>query len=113
MSEAKLEEIIEEVKALPPEDQEKFRGLLNMLLSLFVVGMGFSLLKKTLALLPDEQRQLRDALNRSLLEIGGSEAKADFIHSIRGKYAHLPITSDAFAASKVDEIDLEDRRRFS
>lgn len=30
---------------------------------------------------------------------------------IRGKYAHLPTSSESFAARKADEIALEERRR--
>ncbi|MBA2646081.1 MAG: hypothetical protein H0U81_04705 [Pyrinomonadaceae bacterium] len=54
-------------------------------------------------LLPDEQRQLRDVLDR--------EARTAELRRIQGKYAHLTTSSESFAARKAEEIALEDRRR--
>lgn len=51
---------------------------------------------------PDEQRQLRDVLDR--------EARAAEVRRIQSKYARLGVSSDDFAARKAEEIALEDRR---
>ena len=65
---------------------------------------------------PDEQRQLREILNREPHEPSTGtltpeqQRRADLIRSIRGKYAHLPTSSAEFAARKADEIAREDRR---
>jgi len=37
------------------------------------------------------------------------ESKAEFIRSLRGKYSHIQTSSDKFAQSKQEEIDLEDK----
>jgi len=51
----------------------------------------------------DERRQLLEQLERD-------ERTAE-LRRIQSKYAHLKISSDAFAARKTEEIELEDRRR--
>lgn len=51
---------------------------------------------------PDEQRQLRAELDR--------EARLAQIRQAQAKYAHLTTSSEAFAARKAEEIELEDRR---
>lgn len=48
----------------------------------------------------EERRQLFNRLERIALS-----------RRIRGKYAHLPTSSNDFAARKIEEIALEDRRR--
>lgn len=69
-----LDRIIEEVRALPPDEQKVLRELLD---------------KES----RDSEQARRIALSRT----------------IRGKYAHLNISSDDFAAQKAEEIALEDR----
>ena len=39
------------------------------------------------------------------------DKKAEFIRSLRGKYAHLQTSSELFAQRKQEEIDWEDRNR--
>jgi len=51
----------------------------------------------------DERRQLLEQLERD-------ERTAE-LRRIRRKYAHVKLSSDAFAAHKTDDIELEDRRR--
>jgi len=60
------------------------------------------------ALAPDEQRQLRELLERET-EDSERSRRAALSRAIRGKYAHLGISSDDFAARKAEEIALEDR----
>jgi len=62
------------------------------------------------ALPPEEQHQLMEMLER---ETHNSEQsrRAALSRSIRGKYAHLGVSSDDFAAHKAEEIALEDRHR--
>jgi hypothetical protein len=60
----------------------------------------------------DEQQQLLKVLER---ETQGSEQarRLALSRSIRGKYAHLGVSSDDFAARKAEEIALEDRHSAS
>jgi hypothetical protein len=53
---------------------------------------------------PQQQRQLREALNRQAEKIA-------LAHAICGKYAFVRTSSEAFAARKAEEIALEDRPR--
>jgi hypothetical protein len=50
---------------------------------------------------PDEQRLLREALDR--------EERLARIREVQTKYTHSKTSSDDFAAQKADEIALEDR----
>ena len=43
--------------------------------------------------------------------LDSAEQKAELLRSLRGKYAHLQISSDKFAQSKQEEITWEDRNR--
>lgn len=54
------------------------------------------------ALNPDEQRQLRDMLDR--------EARTAELRRIQGKYADANVSSETFAAEKAEEKAREDRR---
>ena len=54
-------------------------------------------------LTPEERRQLLAHLERD-------ERTAD-LRRIQGKYAEMNTGSEAFAARKAEEIELEDRRR--
>lgn len=118
---AVLEEIIEEVRALPPDEQGQLREVLNNneLLGWLFMAAAFGIISKVKALDPAERQQLLDVLNHERNRIvHGSlspeqRRRADIIRSIRGKYAHLPTSSDDFAARKAEEIALEDRRSLS
>ncbi|HWS54929.1 MAG TPA: hypothetical protein VN228_12410 [Pyrinomonadaceae bacterium] len=110
MSDITLEEVIEEVKTLPPDQREKIRELVQLFTVLFPAGAAVDIMKKTLTLMPDDMRRLRDALNGVTVETAGREGRAEVARAIRGKYAHLPTSSEAFAARKAEEIALEDRR---
>ncbi|HJQ33547.1 MAG TPA: hypothetical protein VJ866_15285 [Pyrinomonadaceae bacterium] len=61
------------------------------------------IIEEVRSLNPEEQRQLREMLER--------EARTAELRRIRGKYAHVPTSSDDFAREKQEEIELEDRRR--
>lgn len=52
-------------------------------------------------LTPDEQRQLREVLER--------EARTAELRRIQDKYVNLTTSSEAFAARKAEEIELEER----
>lgn len=58
---------------------------------------------------PDEQRRLREMLDYEHRS-AEREMRAAVSRAIRGKYAHLGVSSDDFAARKAEEIALEDRR---
>jgi hypothetical protein len=110
MSDAKLEEVLEEVKALPLDEKEQVRDFLKTLVG---EGTASGIIKKAIDLMPEERRRLVDALNNAPIESAGPETKAELIDKIMGKYAHILTSSDAFAALKAEEIALEDRRRQS
>jgi hypothetical protein len=57
----------------------------------------------------EERRQLREFLERQSPPSEAARAAA-LVHQVRGKYAHVPTSSEAFAASKTEEIELENRR---
>jgi hypothetical protein len=117
MSSAVVEEILEETKALPLSSDE--RKQLKEALGddevgktvaglLIIIGL-FHVLEKSNVLSPEKIQRLRDLVSR---EVAGSGLvdRASVVRAIRGKYAHLRISSDEFAAQKMDEIRLEDRR---
>lgn len=110
MSNPTIEEVIEEVKTLSPEEQEKFREFVEIIALLLIAGHAIGIMQKTLTLMPDDMRQLRDALNKVTFEMVGPDIRANMARKIRGKYAHLPTSSEAFAARKAEEINLENRR---
>ncbi len=107
-------EIVEEVHSLPPDNQDQLREALNndeflgMLLGLLVVAGITDILSKMNALDVDEREQLRKMLGEESRTAEQSRRLA-LSRSIRGKYAHLNISSDDFAAQKAEEIALEDR----
>ncbi len=114
MPSAVVEELLEEAKALPPDEQRQLRGLLSdenlkgILHFLLIAGLVY-LIKKTNDPPPDERRRLDDSLVLLALEMG-VRGRAESVRSLRGKYAYLQMSSDEFAAQKADEIRLEDRR---
>lgn len=61
------------------------------------------IIEEVRALTPDEQQQLRELLDR--------EARTAELRRIQGKYVHLGVSSEDFAARKAEEIELEERRR--
>jgi hypothetical protein len=117
-----LEEIIEEVHALPPDERGQLREVLNnnqllegLLGLLFMAGV-MHILSKMGDLDADERQRLRERLNRESHLLGAGtltpeqQRRAALIRSLRGKYAHLPTSSDDFARQKAEETALEDRR---
>jgi hypothetical protein len=105
-----FEEIVEEVKGLTPEQQEKLREAVNLIVAASVAGEMMKIMEKTFTLMPDDLRRLRDVLNTITFKFAGSEGRTQMVNSVRGKYAHLPTSSEAFATRKAEEIKLEDRR---
>ncbi len=59
------------------------------------------LIEKARSLSPDDQRQLREALER--------EAKLARIREVQAKFAHMETNSEDFIRRKAEEIELEDR----
>jgi hypothetical protein len=68
------------------------------------------IIEEVRTLSPEEQRQLREMLDREA-QASEQSRRAALSRSIRGKYAHLGVSSDEFAARKAEEIALEDRHR--
>jgi hypothetical protein len=115
MSGVAFEEILEEeAKALPPEEQRQLREVLDtehlpiILAGLLAAGLIYFLEKRN-ALTHDERQRLRDKLNQAALD-SGVVSRADMVREVRGKYAHLPTSSQEFALQKSEEIGRENRR---
>ncbi len=79
---ATLERIIEQVRALPPDERRRLREMLN-----------------------DEQPDFDDTLTPD------QQQRAALIRSVRGKYRDVLTSSEVFTARKAEEMALEDRRR--
>ena len=62
------------------------------------------IIKAVRALNLEQRKELATALDRETLAI----SRNDLIEAICGKYAHVPTSSEAFAARKREEIALED-----
>lgn len=110
---ATLEEVLEEVKTLPHEQQEVIREVMSLVSAAYLAGKAaefMELLEKALSLSPDDMRRLRVMLNTVNWNISSADARRRLARGVRGRYAHLPTSSEAFAARKAEEITLEDRR---
>jgi hypothetical protein len=59
-------------------------------------------------LTPAEQRELQGLLGQS--QTSSPRPTAQLVNEIKGKYSFVATSSEAFAARKQEEIDLEDRR---
>ena len=68
-----------------------------------------------LAELSDEQLlQLRELIKQTFMpktQTISEEERKKLIHSLRGKYAHIPTSSEDFAQRKQKEIDWENRNK--
>jgi hypothetical protein len=60
------------------------------------------IMEEVRALAPEEQQQLREMLDR--------ETRTLELRRVQDKYARLTTGSEAFAARKSEEIEMEDRR---
>jgi len=58
-------------------------------------------------LTPAEQREIRELLSQD--QIYSPRPTARQVNEIKGKYSFVATSSEAFAARKQDEIDLEER----
>lgn len=67
------------------------------------------LIEEAKSLTPEEQRQLRAALDKETQSAEQAERNR-LASGIRGKYANILSSSEEFAARKAEEIELEDRR---
>ena len=116
MSSAVLEEILEEeAKSLSPDERQQLREVLGeddarkgFWVLLLAIGLLY-LLDKRNALTPERRQRLDDLVNRAVVDSGLVD-RASMVRAVRGKYAHLRIGSEEFAAQKQEEIRLEDRR---
>lgn len=107
MPDTTVEEILEEVKTLPPEQQETLR---KFMMTLLYMEERRDFLEKMLTLVPDDKQRLLEGLNANKHDTVEAAGRAQLARNVRGKYAHLPTGSEAFAARKAEEIRLEDRR---
>jgi hypothetical protein len=111
MSPATLEEVLEQAEALPPDERQLLREVLSQeersvtFVDLLVAGLLLISLNKTHLSIPELREMLKRAAVASSLA-----RRAEAVRAVRGKYAHLPTGSEAFAAQKRKEIELEDRR---
>jgi hypothetical protein len=65
----------------------------------------------TLDRIIEEVKTLPTEERRQLLEQLERDERTAELRRIQRKYAHMKISSDAFAERKAEEIELEDRRR--
>lgn len=110
MPNATLEEVIEEIQGLTPEQKEQVREFVNFMIFAFTVGKAMEIMEKTLTLMPDDMRRLRDFLNGATFNLAGSEGRARMARGIRGKYAHVRTSSEDYIALKREEIRREDSK---
>lgn len=61
-----------------------------------------TIMEEVKSLTADERQRLLEALEQ--------EQRAERIRSVRGKYAHLGVSTEEVLRSKAEEIDLEERR---
>jgi CHASE1-domain containing sensor protein len=61
-----------------------------------------TIMEEVKSLTADERQRLLEALEL--------EQRAERIRSVRGKYAHLGVSTEGVLRSKAEEIDLEERR---
>ena len=60
-----------------------------------------TIMEEVKSLTPDERQWLLEALEQ--------EQRAERIRSVRGKYAHLGVSTEEVLRSKAEEIELEER----
>ena len=115
-----LEEAIEEVRALPPGEQQQLEERAAGLGGLIVAAILYALLlKEGIRMSASDLIEMLSLLERVDVNDPRSEGvallppsrRAILSSRIRGKYAHIRTSSDVFARLKQEEIDLEDRRR--
>jgi hypothetical protein len=58
----------------------------------------------------EEVKSLTVEERRRLLEAIEQEQRAELVRSVRGKYAHLGVSTEEVLRSKAEEIELEQRR---
>ena len=105
-----VEDVVEEVRALPLHQRDKMLvGLLSFLALALLVRKTPKIVEKALSLTPDEMHRLRDELNNMTWEMSDPDMRQRSVRAIRGKYASLPTGSESFAARKAEVIGLEDR----
>ena len=117
MSSAVVEEILEETRALPlsPDERRQLKEALGddkvvkRIAGLLIIIGLFHILEKSNVLSPEKRQRLYDLVNRAVADSGLVD-RASVVRAVRGKYAHLQISSEEFAAQKREEIRLEDRR---
>ena len=68
------------------------------------------IIEEVRALPPEEQRRLRQMLDREAHDVE-EEERGRLASGIRGKYRDVLSSSEEFAARKAEEIALEERRR--
>lgn len=58
----------------------------------------------------EEVKSLTVEERQRLLEALEQEQRAELVRSVRGKYAHLGVSTEDVLRSKAEEIELEERR---
>jgi hypothetical protein len=61
-----------------------------------------TIMEEVKSLTADERQRLLEALEQ--------EQRAERVRSVRGKYAHLGVSTEEVLRSKAEEIELEERR---
>lgn len=58
---------------------------------------------------PEQRRELTDALAAIEVSPAVTNRRRQLVESVRGKYRHVPTSSEAFLSRKLEEIDRESR----
>jgi hypothetical protein len=112
-----LEEAIEEVRTLPPEEQQQLRELASGFSEFLLMALVFWLLDKNLEKASlDEMRSRLLQLNREMPRTGLAtqsmqSQRAIRAGQIRGKYRDVLSSSEEFISRKAAETAKEDRAR--
>ncbi|MGA9996896.1 MAG: hypothetical protein WBP93_15870 [Pyrinomonadaceae bacterium] len=109
-----MEEAIEEVRTLPPEEQQQLRELTASFGELFLMAVVFAFFSKELG--KPNLSEMRSLLVEFKTDISPANLamqsqRALRASQIRGKYRDVLTSSEEFIARKAAEIAKEDRAR--
>src|SRR2546423_11049751 len=115
MSSAVVEEILEEAKALSPDEQRQLQEVLSMeevwkgIAGLLLVFGLLHVLEKRNVLSHEKRHRFYDLLNRAAVDSGLVD-RASVERAVRGTYAHLRISGEELAAHNPERLKPEAHR---
>jgi hypothetical protein len=110
-----LEEAIEEVRTLPPEEQQQLRELTSSFGELLLMALVFAFITKEVGMAASlsEMRALLENLKMKVprTDLAIQSQRAIRAGQIRGKYRDVLSSSEEFISRKAAETAKEDRAR--